>query len=139
MHITSVALFYSNFSKSSVPCLNAIKTHQIPVDLIPLDTIEARKTAATGSRIQIKSVPSLVVIYDNGEEQLFIGYPKILKWMEELIQKRSQNPNTQPHNMPTQYPPTRSKSGSKKGTRMLESGSESTEEYSESVDDQSES
>jgi hypothetical protein len=86
--ISDVILFYSEFSKESIQCINFINQSKIPINLIALDSYEAREFAKNGSNIQIKNVPSLLVSFSNGDIQLFVGRPKIIEWIQNIINKK---------------------------------------------------
>lgn len=87
MEISEVILFYSKFSRESVPCVKFIQANRMPVIIIGLDSPEARQKAMTGQTFQIKNVPTLVVSYTNGETQLYVGSPKIMGWFQKILNK----------------------------------------------------
>src|SRR5947207_4145419 len=90
-NVVDVVLFVSKFSKSSVPCIELIVKNKMPVSIIPLDTKELRILAATAKRIQIKNVPTMVVVYDTGDVQAYMGAPTIINWFNNM-QKQSNQP-----------------------------------------------
>ena len=92
MSISEVILFISTASRASIPCVNAVKQHQLRISIVKLDSEESRQKAASGKYFQIVGVPALVVIYDNGTIQLFLGGPKILEWMSNITAKSRPEP-----------------------------------------------
>ncbi len=56
-----------------------VKKYRMPVRVVRLDTEYSRKLVQSGRHFQIKSVPSLVINYADGNMQLFIGSDKILQ------------------------------------------------------------
>lgn len=93
MSISEVVIFYSKFSKECQQPLEIIQYYKLPVIMIPLDTIEDRKAALNGSIIQIKNVPSLIVTYEDGNTQLYVGNKKITEWLTQIIRAQN-NKNT---------------------------------------------
>ena len=87
MSIGEVLLFISSASKASVPCVNALRQYQLPIGVLRLDTEESRSKAASGKYFQITAVPTLVVVYNDGNVQLFLGAEKVLQWMAETAAK----------------------------------------------------
>ena len=72
---------------------NATRTK---VDIVRLDTVQMRKVAENGKFFQITSVPTLVLVYGDGNLQLFLGAPKIVEWFN--LMSRPQRP-PEPQNM----------------------------------------
>jgi hypothetical protein len=58
--------------------------------VLRLDTEEDRARAAKGKYFQITAVPTLAVIYADGNAQLFLGAEKVLQWMAETVSKMRQ-------------------------------------------------
>lgn len=118
--IADVVLFISRFSRESAPCVQAITGSKLPIKIIPLDTASARDAALNGSTIQIRSVPSLLVEFDDGNIQLFVGRPKIMGWMKHTLQQQQ----------PPQAGPAADKETSARRTKLedFSSSSSSSEE-----------
>ena len=93
MSISDVVLFYSKFSMECKECVNFVQQTRLPVVLIALDTKESRDRALNGSLIQIKNVPSMIVSYEDGNVQLYVGKPKIMGWFTAITQHPAQKPN----------------------------------------------
>lgn len=55
------------------------------MQVVRLDTESSRKTAANGKFFQITAVPTMVIMYEDGNTQLFLGTPKIVQWLTALI------------------------------------------------------
>jgi len=87
MSIADVVLFYSKFSPECKDCVNFVQQYKLPVALIALDTKEGRDLAFNGSLIQIKNVPSMIVSYEDGNVQLYVGKPKIMGWFVATTQQ----------------------------------------------------
>jgi len=92
MSISDVVLFYSKFSPECKDCVNFVHNYKLPVILIALDTKESREHASSGSLIQIKNVPSMVVSYNDGNVQLYVGKQKIIGWFTAITQGPAQKP-----------------------------------------------
>lgn len=84
MSLTRIVLFISTQSKACYTCMQFLKTHDMPVHVVRLDTAESRTKAANGTFFQIKVVPSMVVNYSDGNMQLFIGNDKIIQFLKAL-------------------------------------------------------
>lgn len=100
--VNQLLLFISSASSASKPCIQFIYNSRIPVEIIRLDTAEARKCASQG-RLQITCVPSLVVIYQDGNTQLFVGQDKIIYWLTNFIKavQQGQQHQTRPTQVDT--------------------------------------
>jgi hypothetical protein len=85
MSITQIVLFISSLSKNCVPCLQFIQNQRLPIQVVRLDTEESRDIAIRGKNFSIISVPTLVVLYLDGDMQMYVGTPKIISWLQRLI------------------------------------------------------
>lgn len=117
MSIQDVFLFVSTTSQNSAPVIRFIQENRVPVRVVRLDTPEDRLSAANGKHFQIISVPTLLVLYTDSNIQLFVGYDKILAWLQKIVE--SQTPQSQPELI---APPTTSNLNHK--TVLIESEDE---------------
>ena len=90
--IADVVLFFSQYSRKSDPCVQLVIQAKLPIMLIPLDTTAIREAALNGSNIQIRSVPSMVVEYTDRNVQLYVGSPKIVSWLNGMIERQRSSP-----------------------------------------------
>ena len=81
MSISAVVIFISEVSEKCIEVVKFIKKKSLPVKLVRLDTKEARARAMKGSVINIKQVPTIIVMFDDGDLQSFIGYSKSISWL----------------------------------------------------------
>ena len=121
MSVADVYLFCSTVSPACLPCFQFLKGNRSPIKVVRLDTKEARDRARNGKDFQIKSVPTLMVLYDDGNMQLFIGQQKVMPWMQRAIQtpppprsEPMEEESSEEEYEPVQLPPKKSKK-SKKG------------------------
>ena len=127
MSVSNVYLFCSSTSPACVPCSQFVQTHRLPVETIRLETKHDRNRVMNGKNFQIKSVPSLMVLYDDGDMQLFVGQKKIISWMNRAIQPQEQ-PQEQIHEQPVpdfsdseeEYVPEKKKKKKKKAKKHVE-------------------
>ncbi len=61
----------------------------MPMQVVRLDTESSRKAAANGKFFQITTVPTMVIMYEDGNTQLFLGAPKIIQWLTAMIKSAS--------------------------------------------------
>lgn len=94
--ISNVILFVCSNSNSSIEPLNLIQYYNIPVQVVKLDNQKARNKAKKGRFFQITSVPSLVVIYQDGTLQMFVGKDKTVNWIQQLVSNKMQPTYNQP-------------------------------------------
>lgn len=80
--IEQIILFISTTSQKSMICHQAAQKYNIPLEIVRLDTIEAREKIKNGEYIRISSVPSLVIIYSDGDVEALIYLEKILQWFD---------------------------------------------------------
>lgn len=99
MSISEATLFVASNSKASVPCIQFVSSHGIPVQIVRLDSIEARTVAANGKYFQITSVPTMVIMYQDGNTQLFLGAPKITQWLTSMLKSSAKERHVGPQNM----------------------------------------
>lgn len=104
-----MTLFVSTASRASEVCLRKMVNviNKLPITIVRLDTSESRQIAMNGTNFQIRVVPSMVVIYNDGNLQLFVGIDKILKMVSGMIRamnmpkKQEQNNHGPTNNHPT--------------------------------------
>ena len=120
MSVQNLVLFVSSNSKECVDPMRFITHYRMPINVVRLDSAYDRQRAAPGKFFQIHSVPTLVVIYQDGNTQLFVGKEKILTWLQNLVNRQSpeqrlpeQRPSSQSTSTPTYaedsaYPTTKS-------------------------------
>lgn len=106
-------LFVSTLSVPSQECIKLFQQNRINIDIIRLDSEESRETAKSGQKFFIDSVPSLILIYPNGNLQLLKGAIKIAQWIRYILSLRAppQQPppvieSIQPSSSSTTYPYT---------------------------------
>jgi len=84
MNISQVILFVSSTSPACEPCMKFISQARLPVMPVRLDTNEDRLRAANGKEFQIKIVPTLLVVYQDKNIQLFVGQEKTMQWLQKI-------------------------------------------------------
>lgn len=92
MSIADVVLFISSVSEASLDTLKYLKSIQLPVNVVRLDNPRAREVAMNGPHFQVTEVPTLVVLFQEGNLKMFVGAPKVLKCLQMLHQQSSQPP-----------------------------------------------
>ena len=105
MSISEVLLFVASNSRMCRPCIEFIHHHKFPAQIVRLDSEEARSAAASGEFFQITVVPTMVVNYEDGNTQLFVGAPKIVQWMTQLINRSKPRPEDERERGVTSYLP----------------------------------
>lgn len=93
MSITEAILFIASNSNACMPCIQFVSKQRIPMQLVRLDTEASRRAAANGKFFQITTVPTMVIMYEDGNVQLFLGTPKIIQWLTAMIKSASQKSN----------------------------------------------
>jgi len=89
--ISEATLFISTNSRASLEALNFVRKYQLPFQIVRLDTTESREQAANGKHFQILSVPTMVILYEDGNTQLFLGYTKITQWLTALLKSKKES------------------------------------------------
>ena len=137
MSVQDVILFVSSTSSACSPVIQFVHQNQIPVKTVRLDNTEDRNNAANGKYFQIVNVPSLLVMYNDENIQMFVGQEKIIMWFQQIIQKnmaQQQLPNIGQGQQPLPQQPLpqhKSKSSKKKPVFASSSEESSSEESSE--------
>jgi hypothetical protein len=85
MSLSDTVLFISTLSKECGTSLKYITNNGLPVQIVRLDTTEARNKAANGKYFQVRMVPTMVMIYDDGNMEVFIGNDKILPILSSML------------------------------------------------------
>lgn len=115
MSISELTLFVASNSPECIPCIKIADSFSAAVrrnvNIVRLDTIEMRKVAANGKFFQITSVPTLVLFYEDGNLQLFLGAPKIIDWFNKIGRPKPVEPKNMYGPVSTSHP---------MGTRMQE-------------------
>lgn len=78
MSVTKIVLFISTFSKPSLECLKIIREAGIQMDIVRLDTKRDRAIAKK-RKLPIHQVPTLLIQYEGGINQLYVGIEKIIR------------------------------------------------------------
>ena len=84
MNISEIYLFCSTTSPASKPCFAFIKENPLliqEIQIIRLDTKNHREMAKRSPKFQIRVVPTLMVIYNDGDTSLYQGQKKVLTWL----------------------------------------------------------
>ena len=84
MNISEIYLFCSTTSAACKPCFEFIKEHSLlvqEIQIIRLDTKKVREKVKRGAKFQIRVVPTLMVIYHDGDTSLYQGQQKVLSWL----------------------------------------------------------
>ncbi len=84
MQVSEVYLFCSSTSPASKPCLEVIQAYPSlaqETQIIRLDTAVHRDAARRGQQFQISAVPTLVVIYTDGDTTVYQGQKKVISWL----------------------------------------------------------
>lgn len=76
--MSRIVLFISTVSRPSLMCLKIIREAGMQLDVVRLDTKRDR-AVAKNRKLPIHQVPALLICYDNGMEQIYIGIEKIVK------------------------------------------------------------
>lgn len=95
MSVQDVILFVSSTSEKCGNVVGYIRQNNMPVRLVRLDTVADRIAAANGPHVQIHTVPSLLIIYEDSNIQLYVGQDKILEWLQSIISSRSRESHPQ--------------------------------------------
>lgn len=102
MSVSEAILFIASNSRACVSTMSLIESTRLPIDIVRLDTQQARQIAMTGKYFQIRVVPTLVVVYSDGNLQLFVGAPKINQWIGMITHINSPRPS-RPAQPPEEY------------------------------------
>lgn len=110
-------LFVASKSKYSIQCMNHLRGKRLPFNLIPvrLDSKEIRsKVEKSSPYVSIKMVPTLLIEYDDGNTQLFIGIEKILRFISSVSSKQYEPQQDAPYRK-INTPPTSHEMGHRRG------------------------
>ena len=99
--IANITLFISTTSANSNAVLNAFP--KFPGNVVRLDTKASRERAKRG-HVPITNVPTLVMVFDDGNVSSFVGMPKIVGVLQNLL-----NPPPTPQPSPTMDEPPKTK------------------------------
>ena len=84
MNISEIYLFCSTTSPACKPCFEFIKGHPLlaqEIQILRLDTKNDREKAKRGAKFQIRMVPTLMIIYSDGDTSLYQGQRKVISWL----------------------------------------------------------
>jgi len=105
MNISEIYLFCSTTSPACKPCFDFIKEHSLlaqEIQILRLDTKNQREKAKRGEKFQIRIVPTLMVIYNDGDTSLYQGQRKVISWLFMRLKTFEQAQMTTP---PAYLPP----------------------------------
>ncbi len=99
MQVSEVYLFCSSTSPASKPCLEVIQAYPSlaqEIQIIRLDTAVHRDAARRGQQFQISGVPTLVVIYTDGDTTVYQGQKKVISWLYSRVRMHMPAAHVQP-------------------------------------------
>ena len=107
MNISEIYLFCSTTSPACKPCFAFIKEHPLlvqEIQILRLDTKSQREKAKRGEKFQIRIVPTLMVIYNDGDTSLYQGQRKVISWLFMRLKtfEQAQAATTPPAYLPPQ-------------------------------------
>ena len=105
MNISEIYLFCSTTSPACKPCFAYIREQPLlarEIQMIRLDTKSQREQAKQGDKFQIRVVPTLMVIYNDGDTSLYQGQQKVISWLFLRLKTFEQSQTTTP---PSAYLP----------------------------------
>lgn len=82
-NISEMILFVSSLSYHCRAPVNYILQNQLPIKIVRLDSASIRQKCIAGRKISIRDVPSLIVIYEDGDLKMFLSEPKIVAWIRQ--------------------------------------------------------
>lgn len=121
MSVVALTLFISSTSQASNNCIGTINKYgfgrAVQMQIVRLDTEEARKRAARGKDIQVVSVPTLVIELSDGNNLIRRGSQEVLQFLSQL-----NRPEPIQESEPMEDPPRekKKKKGKKKQLRVRE-------------------
>lgn len=86
-NILEIILFYSERSHKSRTALQFIESNRLPIAKISIDSKQMR-IFIKNSPLKIKGVPTLVVIFTDGNAEIYEG-PKVITWCHDMMNKTS--------------------------------------------------
>lgn len=84
VNITEMILFYSRYSSHCKGVLSFIQQFNIAVSTVAVDNKKVRERIKAGKIFKIKGVPTLIVVYDNQNAEMYEG-EKVLAWLNQLV------------------------------------------------------
>jgi len=90
--IIYVILVHSKYSEKSVSLIRYIKENQYNyITLLSVDSKEARYKILSDDNLNVKMVPTLLIVYENGTLLSYEGYDKIKQWLDDVAKKVTSN------------------------------------------------
>lgn len=93
MSLSEVLLFVSTASPNSKPCIEFVTKHNMPVQLIKLDTRQQRERVMRGKVMQITHVPTLVLVFSDGNTQHFSSIAKVIPTLQRILSSMNDPPS----------------------------------------------
>jgi hypothetical protein len=121
MSIGNVFLFVSSSSANCGQCMPVVQKSGLPIQVVRLDTPELRERAMNGSHIQIRSVPTLTVVYTDNSIQNFVGAQKVIGWIRQVVEGSSQKEDASYDHESSPMPRSEGKSRSSRVDSRIES------------------
>ena len=95
MSTNNSILFYSKFSTHCKNLLQLMSDMNIDMDTVSLDNKEAKSIVTKSSTFQIKSVPTIISIKDNGVIEVYVGNDA-KTFIYSIYQQRIESKSTPP-------------------------------------------
>lgn len=93
MSVVEAYLFCSTTSRLCIPPMAFLQKNRLPIQLVRLDTAEARRAVMSSKTNRITAVPTLMVIYDDHTTQMIVGQPDVMTWLHRAIEQPIPEPD----------------------------------------------
>ena len=97
MNVSEILLFCSSSFPACKPCFQFIRASSwlaSQIQIVRLDTEEQRRRAINGDKFQIRYVPTLVAIYEDGDTSVYQGAKKVISWLHMMTKSaEASSPN----------------------------------------------
>ena len=104
--ISEVTLFVASNSTPSIDCVKYVQSAHLPVMVVRLDTPQSRMMAANGPHFQVTEVPTLIVLFQEGNLKMFVGAEKVLRCLQMFNKFSQQESEPEPRHRVVEHDDT---------------------------------
>ena len=87
--IKDIVLFFSESSHRCRSAVRMVREKAIPISLVSIDSRHMREHISRLKHLSIKGVPTLVVIREDMNAEVYEGEPKVISWLKNAFFQRS--------------------------------------------------